>query len=277
MHVSGNAAFFYYYFELKGMVSIMIKVLVSGCNGRMGQVVSRMCAEAQDMEVVAGFDLFTGKENPYPVSSAPSEFVGDADVIIDFSNPGFLDSILPYAVSRKTPIILCTTGFSPEQLAEISTAAKEIPVFKSGNMSLGINLLSKLLKKAASVLGSNFDVEIVERHHKMKVDAPSGTAIMLADAVSEGLPYSPEYVYERQSVRQKRGNNEIGISAIRGGTIVGEHEVIFCGPDEVIEFKHTAHSREVFANGALAAARFISGVSLPGMYDMNDALASVLD
>lgn len=241
----------------------------------MGQVVTRMCAE-KGLEVVAGFDKYTAKLSTYPVYADPMEFSGSADVIIDFSNASSLESLLAYCRRRKMPIVICTTGHSPEQLEEIKAASAEIPVFRSGNMSLGINLLTHLLKKAASVLGSDYDVEIIERHHRNKVDAPSGTAIMLADAVAEGLPYQPEYVYERESVRQPRGRHELGISAVRGGTIVGEHEVLFCGPDEVIEFKHTAHSREVFANGAVAAAGYMAGVSAPGLYSMNDVLADIL-
>jgi len=253
----------------------MPKIIISGCNGRMGQVVTRMCAE-KGLEVVAGFDKYTAKLSTYPVYADPMEFSGEADVIIDFSNPSSLDALLSYCKRNKMPVVICTTGHSPEQLEAIKAASAEIPVFRSGNMSLGINLMTNLLKKVASVLGDGYDVEILERHHRNKVDAPSGTAIMLANAVNEGLPYEAEYVYERESVRQPRGKHEIGISAIRGGTIVGEHEVIFCGPDEVIEFKHTAHSREVFANGAVSAAKFMAGITKPGMYDMNDVLADVL-
>lgn len=253
----------------------MPKIIISGCNGRMGQVVTRMCAE-KGLEVVAGFDTYTAKLSTYPVYADPMEFSGEADVIIDFSNPSSLEALLAYCKRNKMPIVICTTGHSAEQLELIKETSKEIPVFRSGNMSLGINLITNLLKKAASVLGDGYDVEIVERHHRNKVDAPSGTAIMLANAVAEGLPYEAKYVYERESVRQPRGKNEIGISAIRGGTIVGEHEVIFCGPDEVIEFKHTAHSREVFANGAVSAAKYMAGITQPGMYDMNDVLADIL-
>ena len=254
----------------------MPKIIISGCNGRMGQVVSRMCAESEDMDVVAGFDFSAKKMCNYPVYSDPMEFSGSADVIIDFSNPSFMNKLLSYAESRDLAVIFCTTGYTAEQLDQIRHASDKIRIFRSGNMSLGINLLTNLVQKAAVVLGNGFDIEIVERHHKMKVDAPSGTAIMLADAVKSGLSYESEYIYERQSVRKPREANEIGISAVRGGTIVGEHEVIFCGPDEVIEFKHAAHSREVFANGAVTAARFMASVKSPGMYDMNDALAEIL-
>ena len=254
----------------------MPKIIISGCNGRMGQVVTRMCSERDGMEVVAGFDKNAVKLSTYPVYAEPMEFSGEADVIIDFSNSAALEPLLAYAEKRRIPAVICTTGHSPEQLEKINETSKKVPLFRSGNMSLGINLLTNLLKKVAAVLGTGYDVEIVERHHRMKVDAPSGTALMLADAVNSGLPYDAEYVYERQSVRRQRGDHEIGISAVRGGTIVGEHEVLFCGPDEVIEFKHTAYSREVFANGSIAAAEFMSNVKEPGLYDMNDVLAEKL-
>lgn len=253
-----------------------IRVIISGCNGRMGQVITRMCGEAPDMEVVAGFDLNTEKRCDYPVYADPMECRIPADVLIDFSNASMLDALLRYCLLNKLPAVICTTGHSQEQLHAIKDASEKVAMFRSGNMSLGINLLTNLLKKAAAVLGDGFDVEVLEAHHRTKVDAPSGTAIMLADAVKEGLPYEPEYVYERQSVRRPRGKQEIGISSIRGGTIVGEHEVLFCGQDEVVSFRHTAYSREVFANGAVRAARFLAGVGKTGMYDMNDVLAEIL-
>lgn len=253
-----------------------IQVIVSGCNGRMGQVVTRMCAERADMQVCAGFDLNCIQKNDYPVFTDPMSFDGHADVIVDFSNAAFLDPLLDFALARGIPAVICTTGHSPEQLQRLREASGRVPMFRSGNMSLGINLLANLVKKAAAVLGPGFDVEIVERHHRMKVDAPSGTALMLADAAAAGMDEPPAYVYERQSVRRPRGDHEIGISSVRGGTIVGEHEVIFAGPDEVIEFRHTAQSREVFANGAIAAAAFLAGVKTPGLYTMDDVLSEVL-
>ena len=254
----------------------MLNVVISGCNGRMGQVVTRMCSQRDDMQVVAGFDRNTAQLSGYPVYAVPEEYTGPADVVIDFSNPSALSGLLAFCKARTIPVVLCTTGYSADQLEEIKAASQTVPVFKSGNMSVGINLLVKLVQKAAAVLGENFDVEVVERHHRMKVDAPSGTAVMLADAAASALPHESEYVYERQSVRQPRGKNEIGISSVRGGTIVGEHEVIFAGTDEVLELKHTAYSREVFANGAVTAARYMAGIKTPGMYDMSDALADVL-
>ena len=254
----------------------MPKIIISGCNGKMGQTITRLCADKDNITIVAGFDARAVKLSDYPVYAEPMEFGGEADVIIDFSNPASLDNLLNYCTVRHIPCVLCTTGYSDEQLVQILHASKSIPVFRSGNMSLGINLLTGLVKKAAAVLGDNFDVEIVERHHRTKVDAPSGTALMLADAAASALPHESEYIYNRHDVRQKRGKNEIGISSIRGGTIVGEHEVIFAGTDEVIEFKHTAYSRDVFANGAISAAVYLSKIKSPGMYDMNDVLAEVL-
>jgi 4-hydroxy-tetrahydrodipicolinate reductase len=254
----------------------MPKIIISGCNGRMGQVVARMCRE-RGFEIAAGFDITGEQKDSFPVFADPAEFTGEADAVIDFSNPAAIDKLLTFCKSRKIPAVICTTGYSAEQLEQIKAASAEIPIFKSGNMSVGINLLTNLVRKAAAVLGENFDVEIVERHHRTKLDAPSGTAIMLADAAAEGLPHESEYVYERQSVRKLRDKKEIGISSVRGGTIVGEHEVIFAGTDEVVELKHTAYSREVFANGAVTAAAFIAEIKQPGMYDMQDALADVLN
>lgn len=255
----------------------MPKIIISGCNGRMGQAITRLCAERENVTIVAGFDVNAVKLSDYPVYADPMEYSGEADAVIDFSNPASLKNLLDYCTARNIPCILCTTGYSDEQLVQISHASGSIPVFRSGNMSLGINLLTGLIKKAASVLGENYDVEVVERHHRTKIDAPSGTALMLAEAAASSLPYESEYIYDRHSVRQKRAKNEIGISSVRGGTIVGEHEVIFAGTDEVIEFKHTAYSRDVFANGAIAAAVFLASIKTPGMYDMNDVLSSILD
>lgn len=255
----------------------MPKIIISGCNGRMGQNIVRLCAENDKIEIVAGFDANPVKLSSFPVYADPMEFNGDADVIIDFSNPSSLDNLLDYCTVRHIPCILCTTGYSNEQLVHISHTSERVPLFRSGNMSLGINLLTELVKKAAVVLGDNFDVEIVERHHRNKLDAPSGTALMLAEAAASALPHESTYVFDRHELSQKRGRNEIGISAVRGGTIVGEHEVIFAGTDEVIEFKHTAYSREVFANGAIAAAIYMADIKTPGMYDMKDVLANVLN
>lgn len=254
----------------------MPKIIISGCNGRMGQTITHLCAEKKDITIVAGFDINPVKLSNYPVYADPMEFSGEADAIIDFSNPATLDGLLNYCTLRGIPCVLCTTGYSNEHLVQISHASTKVPVFRSGNMSLGINLLTALVKKAAAVLGEDYDIEIIEKHHRMKVDAPSGTALMLADAAAASLPFEAEYVYDRHAVRQARGKKEIGISSVRGGTIVGEHEVIFAGTDEVIEFSHTAYSRDVFANGAITAAVYLSNIKTPGIYDMNDVLSDAL-
>ena len=244
------------------------KIIISGCNGRMGRVVESICEADPDVSVVAGFDVSL-ESRAFPVFVSPANFTGEADAVIDFSSPAALDGLLAFALERKVPLVLATTGYSDEQLAQIDEASKHIPIFRSANMSLGINVLLELVKKAAAVLGDSYDIEIVEKHHNRKVGAPSGTALMIADAAASALNFKPEYVYERHSVRQSRDKKEIGISAVRGGTIVGIHEIMFAGRDEIIEIKHTAMSREIFANGAVKAAKFLAGVSKPGMYDMS--------
>lgn len=253
----------------------MIKLIISGCNGRMGQVVTRLAKADGGFEIVAGFDQNAVKLSDYPVYSHPLEYAGSADVVVDFSSPAALDALLSWCKAKNVPVILCSTGYSPEQLDTIKAASAEMPIFKSANMSLGINVLTTLIKRAAEIMGETFDIEIVEKHHNQKKDAPSGTAIMLADAVKEGLNYEPEYVYDRSTVRQPRDKKEIGISAVRAGTSPGEHTVIFAGTDEVIEFKHTAYSREIFAAGAVKAAKFMAGITAPGMYDMSDVLKNI--
>jgi len=251
----------------------MLKIIVSGCNGYMGRVVAALAADDPDIAVAAGFDIDGKSLDDFAVYADPMEFTGASDVVVDFSNPAALDGLLKYGITNNIPLVLCTTGYSPEQIAAIDKAAETLPVFRSGNMSLGINLLIDLIRRACSVLGDGFDVEIVERHHKRKVDAPSGTALMLADAAASALPYDPDYVFERQSRRLPRSSGEIGISAVRGGTIVGEHEVIFAGLDEVIELRHSAASRDVFATGALRAAKFIAKADKPGLYDMSHVIS----
>jgi 4-hydroxy-tetrahydrodipicolinate reductase len=252
----------------------MTKIILNGCNGKMGQVITRLVNDDSECEIVAGFDINDSIENSYPVYSNPDEFTGEADVIIDFSHPSVLTNMINYCKKRNLPIIIATTGFSAEQKEEMKEAAKEIPIFFSANMSLGINLLIALAKKATKLLEGSFDIEIVERHHNQKIDAPSGTALAIADAIDETLSYPAEYVYDRHSVRKKRKKTEIGLHAVRGGTIVGDHEVIFAGTDEVIELKHSAHSKEVFAVGAVKAAKFMVGKSA-GMYDMNDLISNL--
>ena len=247
----------------------MLKIIISGCNGHMGRVVESLCSSDPQVEVVAGFDVLGSSDRDFPIFTSPSQFTGKADAVIDFSSPAALDGLLEFAKSTKTPLVLATTGYSPEQIAQIGAAALEVPIFRSANMSLGINVLIELVKKAASVLGDSYDIEIVERHHRRKVDAPSGTALMIADAAASACGHESEYVFERHSVRHPRDKKEIGISAVRGGTIVGEHEIIFAGHDEVMEIKHTALSREIFAQGAVEAAKFMATVTTPGMYDMS--------
>lgn len=253
----------------------MLKIALSGCNGRMGRVITDICSKKNELKIVAGFDITGEKLSDFPVYTDPMEFTGACDVIIDFSNVSVTESLLQYCLKTKTPVVICTTGHSESQLAAIAEASKQIPVFRSGNMSIGINLLLELLQKCARVLGDGYDVEIIEKHHNQKLDAPSGTALMLADAVNSGLPYDAEYVYDRHERREKRPAHEIGISAVRGGTIVGEHSVLFCGRDEVIELTHIAHSREVFAVGAVNAAVFLAGCQEPGMYNMQNVVASM--
>ena len=255
----------------------MINILLSGCNGRMGQVVTRMCAESPDVRIAAGVDLNPVKQNDYPVYADPMEYPGQVDCVIDFSNPAALPALLRYCKYTGAAIVLATTGYSQEQIAEIQEASRELRIFRSANMSLGINVLLSLVRQAAKVLGGSADIEIVERHHNQKLDAPSGTAVMIADAAASVLEDTPEYVYERHSRRQKRDKKEIGISAVRGGTIVGEHEVIFAGTDEVLEIRHSAYSREIFANGALRASVFMASRNAPGLYNMEQLVAEVIE
>ena len=247
----------------------MLKIIISGCNGHMGRVVGSLCEADPDLEIAAGFDVLGAADREFPVHTSPAQFAGQADAVIDFSSPAALDGLLEFATSRKIPLVLATTGYTPEQEAQVGAAARSVPIFRSANMSLGINVLLELVKKAASVLGDSYDIEIVERHHRRKVDAPSGTALMIADAAASSCGHETEYVFERHSVRHPRDKKEIGISAVRGGTIVGEHEIIFAGHDEIMEIKHTALSREIFAQGAVEAAKFIAGVKEPGLYDMS--------
>lgn len=247
----------------------MVKVIMHGCNGRMGQVISGLIAADEEVELVAGVDVSNHISNPYPVFSSISECDVKADVIIDFASAKAVDGLLEYCVKEQVPCVLCTTGLSEEQLKKVEEASGKVAILKSANMSLGINLLLKMLKEAARVLaGAGYDMEIVEKHHNQKLDAPSGTALALADSINEELNGEYEYVFDRSQVRQKRNEKEIGISAVRGGTIVGDHDVIFAGMDEVITFSHTAYSRSVFGKGAIQAAKFLKGKEA-GMYDMS--------
>lgn len=250
----------------------MTRIILRGYNGRMGHVISDIVKADADAEIVAGIDLFPG-EAAYPTFESYEGMNVEADVIIDFSSPKTLDEELSYAVEKKLPIVLCSTGFSQEDLKNVVEASKSIPILRSGNMSLGINTAAKLIQEAAKILaGNGFDIEIVEAHHNKKKDAPSGTALLLADAINEVCDNRYEYVYDRSERREERPENEIGISSIRGGSIVGEHSIIFAGLDEVIEIKHTAYSRAIFGKGAVSAAKFLKGKSA-GMYSMKDVLA----
>lgn len=250
----------------------MIKVIMHGCNGKMGQVISGIVAEDADMEIVAGVDASNHIQNTYPVFHSIKECDVEADVVIDFCAAPAVDGLLEYCVEKQVPCVLCTTGLSNEQLAAVEEASKKVAILKSANMSLGINTLLKLLKEATAVFEpAGFDIEIVEKHHNLKVDAPSGTALALADAINEELDNSFDYVYDRSQVREKRSKKEIGISAVRGGTIVGDHDVIFAGMDEVITFSHRAYSKSVFAKGAVQAAKFLAGKPA-GRYEMSDVI-----
>ena len=243
-----------------------------GCNGHMGQVITGLVEKDPDAEIVAGIDIADSGRNTYPVFTDMNACDTQADVIIDFSSAKAVDALLDYSVSRQIPVVVCTTGLSEEQMAKIEEASKKVAVLKSANMSLGINTLMKLLQDAAKVLaGAGFDIEVVEKHHRLKLDAPSGTALALAESVNEAMGNQYTYVYDRSQRRQQRDDKEIGISAVRGGTIVGEHEVIFAGPDEVIEFKHTAYSKTVFGKGAVEAAKFLAGKPA-GRYDMSNVV-----
>ena len=249
----------------------MVEVILHGCNGRMGQMLSGLIAEDEEMKVVAGIEPSGEAKNDYPVYKSFDELKETADVIIDFSTASAIDSLLDYCEKTHTPLVLCSTGLSEAQLDRVENLANESAVLVSANMSLGINVLLKLLKSVTGTLyGNGFDIEIVEKHHNQKLDAPSGTALALADVMKEELD-DISYNLDRSKVRKKRERNEIGISAVRGGTIVGEHEVIFAGTDEVIEIKHTAYSRAIFAKGAMSAAKFLSGKSA-GKYSMSDVI-----
>ena len=250
----------------------MVRIIMNGCNGHMGQVISELVSKDENAEIVAGADLQDTGRYAYPVFTKIGACDIKADVMIDFSSAKATDAVLEYCGSRELPLVLCTTGLSQEQLKKVEETAGKTAVLRSANMSLGINTLLKLIQDAAKVLAAaGFDMEIVERHHNLKVDAPSGTALALADSLNEAMDNEYHYVYDRSQKREQRDSKEIGISAVRGGTIVGDHEVIFAGPDEVIEFKHTAYSKTVFAKGAVEAAKFLKGKPA-GMYNMSHVI-----
>ena len=238
----------------------MVKIIMHGCNGHMGQVISGIVEKDPDAEIVAGIDIADQGKNSYPVFTDIDACQVEADAIIDFSSAKATDKLLEYSAARQIPVVLCSTGLSQEQLAKVEETSRKVAVLKSANMSLGINTLLKLVQDAAKVLAAaGFDMEIVEKHHRLKLDAPSGTALALADSINEAMDNQYNYVYDRSQKREKRDDKEIGISAVRGGTIVGEHEIIFAGQDEVIEFKHTAYSKAIFGKGAVEAAKFLAG------------------
>lgn len=250
----------------------MTKVIMHGCNGKMGQTITGIIAADEEIEIAAGVDAYDDGHNSYPVFKSIDLCDISADAVIDFSNAGAVDGLLDYCMEKKLPCVLCTTGLSEEQLLKVKEASEKTAVLKSANMSLGINMLLKLLKEAAGLLApAGFDIEIVEKHHNLKVDAPSGTALALADSINEELDNAYEYIYDRSGRREKRPRKEIGLSAVRGGTIVGDHDVIFAGTDEVITFSHMAYSKAVFGKGAVQAAKYLAGKPA-GLYDMSDVI-----
>lgn len=251
----------------------MTKMIMHGCNGRMGHVIVDLVKEDEDIQVVAGVDAFGENNYEFPVFKSLSECNVEADVIVDFSNASAVDGLLDHAVSKNIPVVLCSTGLSKEQLAKVEEASAKVAILRSANMSVGVNALLKVLKEVSPLFAeAGFDIEIVEKHHNQKLDAPSGTAIALADAINDSFNDKYEYTYDRSQRREKRRPKEIGISAVRGGTIVGDHDVIFAGHDEVVTFSHRAYSRAIFGKGAITAAKFLVGKPA-GMYDMADALA----
>ena len=252
----------------------MTRIIMHGCNGRMGKMIAQLVKDDPDIEIAAGVDIVGGADEAFPVYDDIYKVSEAADAVVDFGNAKAVDKLLDWCLENKMPLVECTTGLSDEQLLRIKDAAGEIAMFKSANMSLGINLLQKILKENAAVLiEAGFDVEIVEKHHRMKLDAPSGTALALADSVNEGIGETMEYVFDRSNRRMKRPDKEIGISAVRGGSIVGDHDVYFAGQDEVVTLSHMAYSRAVFAKGAIQAAKFVTGKPA-GAYDMSDVINS---
>jgi 4-hydroxy-tetrahydrodipicolinate reductase len=256
-----------------------MRIMLTGYNGRMGRAVLEAAAEKNnpgEFDIVVGIDINPAAINvTFPVFLKPSDYNGNVDIIIDFSHHSAIDSLLEYAADKKIPAVIATTGHTPEEMKLIKSYSGRIAVFKSANMSVGVNLVAELAKKAAILLKNDFDVEIIEKHHNQKLDAPSGTALMIADEIASVFDFDeagkPEYIYDRHHIRKARSKKEIGLHAIRGGTIIGDHEVIFAGTNELISISHSAQSREMFANGALAAVKFLYGKT-PGLYDMKDLI-----
>ena len=254
----------------------MVRIIMHGCNGKMGQTIGSLLAEDNEAKLVAGVDLFDDGHNSYPVYKSLEECRVEADCLVDFSTAAALEGMLDYCVERGLPCVLCTTGLSAEQLEKVEKASESVAILKSANMSVGINLLLELLRDAAAVLApAGFDIEILEKHHNLKLDAPSGTALALADSINDELGNEDSYVYDRSARRERRPEKEIGISAVRGGTIVGDHDMIFAGADEVITFSHRAYSKAVFGKGAIQAAKFLAGKPA-GMYSMKDVIEGAL-
>lgn len=252
----------------------MVRMIMHGCNGKMGQVISNICQEDSDIEIVAGIDPYAGIENSYPVFPTIEECNVEADVVVDFAAAPAVDNLLDYCIMHQLPVVLCTTGLGEAQIVKVEETSQRVAVLKSANMSLGVNVLMEILQEAAKILApAGFDMEIVEKHHNQKVDAPSGTALALADAINETLGNTYQYKYDRTQEREKRRKDEIGIQSVRGGSIVGDHEVIFAGLDEVIEIKHTAYSKGIFGKGAVEAAKFLAGKPA-GKYDMKDVIVA---
>ncbi len=254
------------------MVIKMTKIILCGCSGAMGRTITRLAAEDDSVKIVAGVDIVPNKDAGYPIFANIEDCDIEADALIDFSRPELLADILNYCEERQLPAVLCTTGYTDEQLADIDESSKKTAIMKSANYSIGINVITKLLKEATKILSKEgYDIEIVEKHHNQKVDAPSGTALALAQSINEAAGGAYEFIYDRSQRREKRAKKELGISAVRGGTIVGDHDVIFAGEDEVITFSHRAYSKAVFGKGAIACAKFLEGKG-PGKYDMSDVV-----
>lgn len=250
----------------------MVRMIMHGCNGAMGQVITNIVSGQEDIAIVAGIDRVDHGQNHYPVFQSLEDCDVEADVIVDFASAKAVDHLLDYCADHQMPVVLCTTGLSEEQIAKVGETAKKTAVLRSANMSLGVNLLLKLVKEAAQTLAAaDFDIEILEKHHNQKVDAPSGTALALADSVNEALGQEYRYRYDRTAERVKRDKKEIGIQSIRGGSIVGEHDVIFAGQDEVVTFSHTAYSKAIFGKGAIQAAKYLAGKPA-GLYGMADVI-----
>ncbi|MFZ5352559.1 MAG: 4-hydroxy-tetrahydrodipicolinate reductase [Bacillota bacterium] len=254
----------------------MLKILMSGCNGKMGQVITRLAAAESDLKIIAGVSKQPDKIiNPYPVYGSFAEVAEEANVVIDFSSPEVLPSLIKYCTLNKTALVLATTGLKDTDNEIVRQASEVIPIFRSANMSLGVNVLLELTAKASALLGESFDIEIIEKHHNEKKDAPSGTALMIAKEINQSLDNTKRYVFDRTSSSAKRDRAEIGISSVRGGTIPGEHTILFAGRDEILEIQHTALSRDIFGAGALKAARYISR-KRNGVYDMKTMLKEMI-